>query len=319
MIATRLTNQLGLRHPVVSAPMAKAAGGRLAAAVTQAGGLGLLGGGYGDAAWLKAERSAAGDTRVGVGFITWALSDAVLDDALAADPAVLMLSFGDPARFAARIHNAGVPLMCQVQTIDHAKAALDAGAQYIVAQGAEAGGHGASRATMTLAPEVADLLALRAPEAVLLAAGGIADGRGLAAAIMLGAEGALVGSRFWASAEALVHPNMVAAAARATGDDTIRSTVMDIARRLDWPPGYTARVLRNAFTDRWHDDLSGLLAAAETEAPRYAAAWEAGDTTTANTFVGEATGLIHDAPPASQVIDDMTRQAAHLLGGGWQR
>lgn len=172
---------------------------------------------------------------------------------------------------------------------------------------------------MTLVPEVADLLADRASDTVLLAAGGIADGRGLAAALMLGAEGVLVGSRLWASAEALVHPNMIAAAVGASGDDTIRSSVMDIARRLAWPEGYTARVLRNAFTDRWHDDLSGLIAAATVEAARYAEAWKAGDTATANTFVGEATGLIHDAPPAAQVIAEMVTQASDLLGGGWRR
>lgn len=139
MIATRLTERLGITHPVVSAPMAKAAGGRLAAAVSEAGGLGLLGGGYGDAEWLAQERRAAGNARIGVGFITWALSDAVLEDALASDPAVVMLSFGDPAAFASRISDAGVPLMCQVQTLDHAKAAIDAGAQFIVAQGPRPG------------------------------------------------------------------------------------------------------------------------------------------------------------------------------------
>ena len=93
----------------------------------------------------------------------------------------------------------------------------------------------------------------------LAAAGGIADGRGLAAALMLGADGVVVGSRFWASEEALVHPAMLDAALRADGDGTIRSSVMDIARRLDWPSRYTARVLKNAFTARWHDDIAGLL------------------------------------------------------------
>ncbi|MBV0911419.1 NAD(P)H-dependent flavin oxidoreductase [Anianabacter salinae] len=321
MIVTRLTERFGLTLPVLSAPMAKAGGGRLAAAVTGAGGLGLIGGSYADGAWLRSEIAAAGNAGVGVGFITWALAKApeALDIALEHDPRALMLSFGDPAPFAARIAGAGVPLICQVQTLRDAKAAVAAGAAVIVAQGAEAGGHGERRATITLVPEVADMLARRAPEVLLLAAGGIADGRGLAAALMLGADGVLVGSRLWASEEALVHPAMHAAALGATGDDTIRSTVMDVARRLDWPDRYTARVLRNAFTDRWHGDVPGLLAVAEAEAARWAAAWESGDTDTANTFVGEAVGMIDRIEPAGAILRRMTDEAEALLAGGWKR
>lgn len=320
MIETRLTGLFALGMPVVSAPMALAAGGRLASAVAEAGALGLIGGGYADAAWCDAAFAEA-NRPVGVGFITWALADRpeVLEAALARDPRAVMLSFGDPAPFADRIRDAGVPLIVQVQTLRHARHAADHGAQIVIAQGAEAGGHGRARATMTLVPEVADMLARDHPEVLLLAAGGIADGRGLAAALLLGADGALVGSRLWASAEASVHPSMVEAALCADGDATIRSSVMDIARRLDWPAPYTARVLRNAFTDRWHDDLPGLLAVAETEAERWRAAWVAGDVATANTFVGEATGLIADAPPVAEILARMAEEAESLLAGGWRR
>lgn len=109
-----------------------------------------------------------------------------------------MLSFGSPVPFAPRIKAAGATLICQVQNMEHARAAVDVGADVIVAQGAEAGGHGLVRATFTLVPEIADYLAKAAPATVLVAAGGVADGRGLAAALMLGADGALIGSRFWA-------------------------------------------------------------------------------------------------------------------------
>ena len=160
-LRTRLTEKLGIAHPILSAPMAFAAGGKLAAAVTAAGGLGLIGGGYGDATWLKREFAAAGNARVGCGFITWSLAGqpALLDQALAHAPAAVMLSFGDPAPFAASVKVSGSLLICQVQTLAMAKAALDCGADILVAQGTEAGGHGASRATSTLVPEVADLLA----------------------------------------------------------------------------------------------------------------------------------------------------------------
>jgi len=317
VIRTRLTTGYNLAHPILSAPMALASGGRLAAAVSDAGGLGFVGGGYGDAGWTMQAFDDAGDAKVGCGFITWKLAEnpGLLTRVLARKPAALFLSFGDPAMFADEIRAAGVPLICQVQTLRDAQHAADIGADMIVAQGAEAGGHGEKRATMVLVPEVADWLAANAPEVLLLAAGGIADGRGLAASLMLGADGVLVGSRLWASDESLAHPEMVKAAILATGDQTIRSCVMDLARGLDWPQRYTARVLRNAFTDRWHGDLDGLLANAQAEAARWSAAWEAGDTDVANTFVGEAAGLIRGQVPAGEIIGNMVTEAEALLRG----
>ncbi|MGX0976193.1 nitronate monooxygenase [Roseovarius sp. MBR-51] len=317
---TRLTEALGLTHPILCAPMAFAAGGRLAAAVTHAGGLGLIGGGYGNADWLDSAFAEAGNARVGCGFITWKMAEnpEVLDLVLARAPAALCLSFGDPAPFAPRITAAGVPLICQVQTLRDAQRAAECGARIIVAQGSEAGGHGERRGTITLVPEVADWLAGRAPEVLLLAAGGIGDGRGLAAALMLGADGVLVGSRLWASAEAQVSEAMTDAAIVATGDHTIRSTVMDAARNLRWPARYTARVLRNAVTDLWHHDPDGLRENIAAQAD-WAEGWATGDPESANTFVGEATGLIHDRPPVADVIARMVTEAEALLkrAPGW--
>ena len=311
---TRLTDAFDLTHPIVSAPMAFAAHGRLAAAVSHAGGLGLIGGGYGNAEWLDGAFAEAGNARVGCGFITWKMAEnaEVLDQVLARNPAALCLSFGDPAPFAPRIAEAGVPLMAQVQTLCDAQRAADCGARVIVAQGSEAGGHGERRGTITLVPEVADWLAGHAPEVLLLAAGGIADGRGLAAALMLGADGVLVGSRLWASAEAQVSEAMTDAAIAATGDQTLRSTVMDAARGLRWPDRYTARVLRNPITDRWHEDPDALRADPAAQAD-WATGWTEGDPSRANTFVGEAAGLIHDRPPVAEIIAAMVRQAEALL------
>ena len=196
-LSTRLTERLGLVHPVVLAPMAFAAGGRLAAAVSEARGLGLIGGGYGDRGWIDAQFDDAEQADVGCGFITWSLerTPELLDHVLDRQPRAIMLSFGDPRPFAPRVHEAGVPLLCQVQSRADAELALEVGADVIVAQGAEAGGHGDRRATFTLVPEIADLLAARSAQTLLCAAGGIADGRGLAAALVLGADGVLVGSR----------------------------------------------------------------------------------------------------------------------------
>src|SRR3954468_13055153 len=156
MFDTRLTRRLGIRHPILLAPMGSASGGRLAAAVSAAGGLGLIGGGYGDPEWLDREFAAAGNQPVGCGFITWALAEppAVLDRALERRPRAVMLSFGNPAPFAPAIRSASVPLICQVQNLAHARVAFACGADIIVAQGTEAGGHGAHRSTLPFVPAV---------------------------------------------------------------------------------------------------------------------------------------------------------------------
>jgi nitronate monooxygenase len=314
-LATRLTERFGLTHPVISAPMAFAAGGRLATAVSDAGGLGLVGGGYGDRAWLTEQLALVRPASFGCGFITWSLARQpdLLDLVLSHKPRAICLSFGDPAPFVARIKHARAALICQVQTRRDAAHALDCGADVIVAQGAEAGGHGEARATFTLVPEVADLIQQRAPETLLCAAGGIGDGRGLAAALMLGADGVLVGSRLWASREANVSPAMHAAALLANGDDTIRSQVMDLARKLDWPPRYTARVLKNAYIARWHGREADLMAVADEEAAKYRKAWAEGDPEGSNTFVGEVVGLIADISPVSVILQRMAKDAETQL------
>ncbi len=314
---TRLTELLGIQHPIISAPMAFAAGGKLAAAITMGGGLGLIGGGYGDADWLEHEFGEARNTRVGCGFITWSLAKrpALLDLALAHSPAAVMLSFGSPTPFAPRIKAAGTKLICQVQDMERARAAVAAGADIIVAQGAEAGGHGAARATLTLVPEIADYLAEAAPGTVLVAAGGIADGRGLAAALMLGAEGALIGSRFWASSEALVHPAFQNAAATANGDSTIRTTVVDLVRKIDWPKPFTARVMKNRFVAEWHgrEAQLGEPAVLDREMSRYMSAMQGGDPENTGVWVGEAAGLIQDVRPAGDLLQKIVSDAELLL------
>jgi len=316
MLRTRLTEKLKLVHPVISAPMGFAAGGRLAAAVSAAGGLGLIGGGYGDEGWLREQFAAAGNQHVGCGFITWSLKEQphLLDVALEHKPIVMFLSFGDPEPFAGPIRQAGVPLICQIQTLADARRAIDVGAEILVAQGAEAGGHGEKRATFTLVPEVADLISQRAPKTLLCAAGGVADGRGLAAALVLGADGVVIGSRFWVSEEALVHPNLQKAAVAAGGDDTLRSQVIDIVRSRNWPARYDLRSLKSGFTDRWAGKEAELRPAVPMEAERYAEAATAGDTRIASAIVGEAVGLIHEVAPAAKILQDLVIEAERILG-----
>jgi len=316
-LSTRLTRTLNIEHPILSAPMAFAGGGALAAAVTKAGGLGIIGGGYGDPAWLEEQFAAAGNQPVGCGFITWSLrkSPSVLSDVLKHKPAAIMLSFGDPRPFVEEIRASGAKLICQCQNMEHVWDAMDVGADVIVAQGAEAGGHGQARGLISFVPEVADFLAEHAPDTALVAAGGIADGRGLAASLMLGADGVLIGTRLWASEEALVKPGHHQAILETDGDGTLRTTLPDIARQIPWPKGFTARIRRNAFTEKWQGREVELAANIAEEGPRYRQAFADGDPEKTGVWFGEAAGLIRSIEPAALIIERMMSEAEALLKG----
>ena len=322
---SRFSQRFGLRSPVALAPMALASGGALAAACAHAGALGLVGGGYGELEWTRRQyglAQAAQDTgRIGCGFIVWKLDQdaSALDWVLEQRPRAIMLSFGDPRPYAKRIAAAGTDLLFQVQRIGQVPMALEAGASIIVAQGGEAGGHGMnalnSRATITLVPELADWLAAHSPQTLLLAAGGIADGRTLAAARVLGADGALVGSRLWATQESLASDSAKQQAVATDGDGTARSSVFDILRRKDWPSPYDFRAIRNTLHRQWEGRTDELRNCADTARADYDAGVEAGDFSRAHATVGEAVGLIRDLPPAAEVIERMSAEAASILGG----
>ena len=314
-LRTRLTDRLGIRHPVLLAPMGFVSGGALAAAVSAAGGLGIIGGAYADTEWLERELAAAGNQRVGCGFITWALAQcpAALELALHLSPAAIMLSFGDAGPFIPRIKEAGALTICQVQSLKQARQVLEQGADIIVAQGSEAGGHGTTRATLPLVPAIVDMVAVSGHDALVLAAGGIVDGRGLAAGLMLGADGALVGTRFLAADEALATPAAKARVVAASGDDTLRTTVFDVVRGYDWPVEYTGRALKNRFSEAWHGREQALINAGESERARYAAAAAGGDVNTAVVFAGEGIDLIHEIEPAGVILDRMIREAETAL------
>jgi nitronate monooxygenase len=306
-IATALTKKLKIEHPVLLAPMAGVAGGALAAAVSNAGGLGIVGGGYGERDSLERELIAAGNTPVGVGFITWSLqkNPDLLNVALGHAPKVMFLSFGELGDFAPKIKKAGIPLIAQVQTLAQARDAVGEGADIIVAQGAEAGGHGSTRSTLPFVPAVVDAVG----DIPVVAAGGIADGRGLAAALTLGAAGVLCGTAFFASRESLAHPNLKRGAIEGEGDKTQRSSVLDVARGIPWPSQWTIRTLRNKFTDRWEGNLDGLKQNIAAERPRYLAARDAGDTAVSAVIVGEAVDLVRADEAAADIVARIVAQA----------
>lgn len=314
-IATPLTRLLGIRHSILLAPMDTIAGSRLVRAVSEAGGFGILGGGYGDRARLETEaRELRGFAPFGIGFIAWSLAKQpeLLDIALDAGPQAIMLSFGDPAPFAPRIKARGARLICQVQSEDMAKQALDAGAEILIAQGTEAGGHGASRTTVDIVSAIVDLAAGRVPVA---AAGGIADGRGLAAMMMLGASGVLIGTRFYASVEANGAEEAKQRIRAADSNDTVRGVIVDWSRSLFWPAPFTARTLLNDHIRRWTGREIELMQRAAEVAVDYAAARAAGNFEVAAVFAGEAVGLIHDIPPAAEIVERIATEAEQLLEG----
>ena len=313
-ISTQLTTRLDIQHPILSAPMDVIAGARLTAAVSAAGGFGILGGGYGDKAWLEQETAKLADVAdpFGIGFITWSLAKQpeLLDIALRARPRAIMLSFGDPAPFAPRVKASGALLICQVQDEAMARQALDAGADILIAQGTEAGGHGASRTTLDVVPAIVDLVAGRVPVA---AAGGIGDGRGLAAMMMLGASGVLLGTRFYASVECDGAEEAKKRICAASNGNSVRGIIFDLSRNNVWPAPFTGRCLINDHARRWIGREVELMQNIKTVAAEYAAAKQAGNFDIAAVIAGEAVGLIHDIPPAAEIVDRIVTEADQIL------
>ncbi|MFI6347734.1 NAD(P)H-dependent flavin oxidoreductase [Streptomyces sp. NPDC050560] len=317
-LSTAFTRLFDVRHPIALAPMGGSAGGALAAAVARGGGLGLVGAGGGDHDWLARELplaagalGAAGAGAWGVGFLSWAAEVDAVEQALEYGPAAVMFSFGDPRPFTERVRAAGAALILQATDTEEARQAVDLGADVIVAQGTESGGHGARRGMSTL-PFVPTVVDLAAPVPVL-AAGGIADGRGLAAALSLGAAGALIGTRFQAAAESLADPATATAIVAGRGEDTERSSVLDVARGSRWPARYTARTLGHPHLDRWRGREAELAASAPEARRDYRADVARGAVPPLPVWASEAVGLITDRPPAADLVTALATGAAEAL------
>ncbi|ADI03454.1 dioxygenase [Streptomyces bingchenggensis BCW-1] len=313
-LSTAFTELFGVEHPIALAPMGGSAGGALTAAVSRGGGLGLLGSGNGDQDWLARELPVLVDECAGnpwgIGFQTWAIDDGVIARTLEHNPTAVMLSFGDAGPFVEPVRSAGAALILQVTDMAEARRAVDLGADVIVAQGTEAGGHGArhGRSTLPFVPLVVDLAA----PVPVLAAGGIADGRGVAAALALGAAGALLGTRFQATTEALVAPATARAIVEGRGEDTERNRVLDIARASRWPAQYTARTLGHPFLDEWRG-REGELATAPHAQEAYEDAVAQGKIPVLPQWASQAIDLINDLPSAADLVGTLAAQAEDAL------
>jgi nitronate monooxygenase len=303
MLATFLTRTWGLRIPIIGAPMSPQAGGRLAAAVSTSGGLGMIGVSYGQSVEQLEDdvaevRRLAGDRPFGIGLMTWAMAERpeLFEAALRAQPFAIAMSFGDPAPYAARIREAGAHLVSQVQDRRSALVAEAAGAAVIVAQGTEAGGHTGAVGTLPLLQIVLD--AVRVP---VVAAGGIATGRGLAAVLAAGAQGAWVGTPLLVAEEARNSARARQQLLDADETETILTAVFDVAQGIPWPTQFRARALRNPFAIEW-DGRDASLAGDVDARSRFGRARQAEDYATANLYAGQSVGLLERVEPAAEIL-----------------
>ena len=314
MLRTRVCDVFGIRVPIVNAPMAIAARGELAAAVSGAGGLGLIGAMRHDAEWLRAQirmvRNRT-DRPFGVCFVTHWLSNIpeLYETALEERVPVVMHSFVDPAPYVPAAKKAGAKVICQVQTIEGALKAAEANVDAIVAQGTEAGGHTGLVSTLTLVRHV-----VRAVSPLpVIAAGGIADGRSMAAALSLGAQGALIGTAFLASPESGYTPNQKRRILHMSSSDTILTRVFEIARGDVWPDHVAGRADRNAFVDKWHGREEQLRSRLQEAAAELTAAIADDDVSKAPVWAGTGVGLVTDTTAAGDIVRRIASQAERDL------
>jgi nitronate monooxygenase len=321
VLKTRITEMFGIEYPVMSAPMGLHSGGHLAAAVSQAGGLGLFGGTNPVGPdWLREQihyiRSQT-DRPFGVGFITHLMPvfPQLFEVALAEKVPVVAFSFADPQPWLGQAKENSMATICQVQTLAGAAQAVAAGADVLVVQGNEAGGHTGSMGLLPLLTGVIEQF----PDIPVMAAGGIASGSALAAVLAAGAEGAWMGTAFMATPEAVEVPETYKERiVNSTGEDTVYTQVFDI---LDpaifhipaWPEGIAARVYNNHFVQEWHGRESELRQRLEQVVPSYLEAAQRRDPEIAAVYFGQSAASVKAVRPAAEVLRDICEQGEHIL------
>jgi nitronate monooxygenase len=306
MRSTALTELLGTQVPILNAPMTPQAGGELARAVSEAGAFGMLGFDEDESEAAIAEQVAIlqrePQVTFGIGLVAWVLDrrPQLLDIAIGAKPRLISISFGDPSPYAKRVHDAGILLGAQVQSRAWAQTALDGGVDILVAQGTEAGGHtGSAVGTLPLLQVVLEMT-----DKPVVAAGGVATGRGLAAVLAAGASAAWIGTPFLLAAEAR---NTQAARNRIAASDetqTIYTRVYDRVTHKGWPHEFGGRALRTEFLERWtghEDELMRDAQAVEQFDPRE------------KIYAGQSVGLLHDVRPAAEIVRDIADGAMRRI------
>jgi nitronate monooxygenase len=313
-LRTPWSRTMGLRIPVLNAPMGGVAGGRLASAVARAGGLGMIGiGSAGTIALLQRESEIPRRSQLpfGIGLLDWALEreTGLLDAAIAAAPVLISVSFGDNWSWIRRVEGVGVVTATQVCSVEEAREAEDAGIQVLVARGSEGGGHG-DPLVGTLPLMTAVLDAVSVP---VLVAGGIASARGLAAVLAAGASGAWIGTAFSACPEALTSPAARDALLRASETDTVTTSVCDIALGYPWPSRFPERVLRSETLMEWtgrEDELRTNAKARAVAANGIERSSERG----VHVNAGQGVGELSDIRSVADIMERLRTGAEELLG-----
>ncbi|GAB2653537.1 NAD(P)H-dependent flavin oxidoreductase [Kribbella swartbergensis] len=307
-----LTEKFGLSVPVVGAPMANVSGGTLTAAISAAGGLGMLGAGSAVSAdWIRTEGAvaAASGKPYGVGLMAWSVKGRPehLDAVLELRPALVALSFGDYAPYVGTLQKEGIVVATQAGTVADAREAIDAGVDVIVARGAEAGGHGRNAvATLPLLQAILDLTDLP-----VLAAGGISGPRGLAAVLAAGAAGGWIGTAFLTCVEAMTPESVRQRVIEADETDTVYGTVFDAASRAGWPDEFGGRALRNAYFDAW-EGREDELKSDDAGHADYVAGVRAADPARTSIYAGQGVGELTGQPTAAEVLGSFSAYRTYL-------
>jgi nitronate monooxygenase len=314
MLHTYLTTSWQLRYPIIGAPMAYVGRGRLAHAVSLAGGLGMIGIGSTESVEFLMQETAIARGKdalhFGIGMHAWAVEKRpdLLRAAIEARPLLISLSFGSPAPYVEEVHRHGILLATQVNTRIEAQQAEQAGVDLIVVQGMEAGGHvTGSVSTLPLLQSVLEVV-----QVPVLVAGGIASPRGVVAALAAGADGVWVGTCLLASPECENTEQARTRIVQAQETDTVLTRAFDVAQGLAWPEQYPGRALRNRFTDQWHSHIDMLPQASEAR-QQLAEAIAAKDYDLAYIYAGEAVGLVTQEQSAGEVIQCLGDGAEELL------
>lgn len=315
MLRTRMTDLFDIEYPIMSAPMSGHSGGGLAAAVSRAGGLGSFGATDPRGPdWVRAQISAIRDETdrpFAVGYITPFMASfednfrAALEEKVPA----AMFSFSDPRPWLGMAKEAGAITICQVQSMEHAEQAASAGTDVLVVQGNEAGGHCGAASLLPLLARIVD----RYPEIPVLAAGGIASGRTLAAVLAAGADGANIGTAFVATHEATEVPDIYKdRIVQSDGTDTVFTRIYDLVDGLPWPEEIGARVYGNGFVHEWHGRDAEIVERREELRQQTSAAYQQ-DTEVAAVYMGESAGDVKAIRPAAEVLAEICDGAERIL------
>lgn len=314
VMRTDLCDVLGIDAPIIGAPFGPWDSVELAAAICSAGGLGSLGTAARSVPELQeqwARLRARTDGPFAINHVTRPFDIDAFEATLAARPAAISFHLGDPSDLVARAHDAGILWIQQVMDVAQACEARARGADVIVAQGGEAGGHSGFVSTMTLVPQVVEV----AGPIPVVAAGGIVDGRGLAAALALGAQGVAMGTRFLASEEMAIAAAWKRMIVDADSADARHDEVVDLLLPPYNRPHYpaAARVLGTPFLEEWRTRPVELAAVAPELTPAIIEAVLSGGGHDQVPFAGQSVGLIHDVRPAARMVHDTVREAEEIL------